>query len=257
MIALALLLVFASSAAISQPNLRELVVDFDLWDVYTLEELADFFAEGLQREDAEERALALAGIIRLALVAPELSRSRFDLDGIESQFGDTDSDVVKEALTAYVQMAPIDSAAENAVVRRARQGGGPLRDWEYVRYLRPRGITSQAAQDWLLELATGPLSENKFSAAEALVRGMETPPQALLPEVMQLIRSPEYFCYPSLTQFIPKFGSDAVTYLPELRELRVILSNRIGTPAGRRLAGSQTLGSFDLEMIDRAIAAIE
>jgi hypothetical protein len=234
-----------------------LLVDWDLWEVYSLEELAGFFDDGLGRDDAEERALALAGVGRLAMVAPDFARPRFDLDRIQAHFDDSDSDVVKQAMGAYVQLTSDDSRAEDALVGRARRGGGPLQDWEYIRYLRPSGITSQAAQEWLLELATGPISENKFSAAAALVRGMETPPRSLLPEVMALIRSPEYFCYPNLTQFIPKFGPDAVPYLEELAELRDIVSNRIGTAAGFRLAGSRTLTRYDLETIEEAIAAIE
>ena len=79
---------------------------------------------------------------------------------------------------------------------------------------------------------------------------MENPPQPLLPEVMQLIRSPEHFCDGSLTQFIPKFGASAVPYLGELRQLRVVLLNRIGTPA--RNAAGGVLGQFELEMIEKA-----
>jgi hypothetical protein len=250
------LLVLVSNTVNAQHDIRELVVDYDLWEVYSLEELAGFFADGLSREDAEDKESALAGVLRLAMAAPYLARSSFDLDVIESLFDDSDTDVLKNALAVYVQLAPDDSETEVAVVERARKGGGPLRDWEYIRYLRPLGITSEVAQTWLLELATGPVSESKYSAARALVAHMENPPQSLLPEVMQLIRSPEYFCDAGLTQHIPRFGASAVPYLGELRALRVVLLNRIGTTDGRTPSG-HTLQLSDVEMIDKAINAFE
>jgi len=252
---LSLLLILASNTVDAQRDLHELVVNFELWEVYSLDELAGFFADGLEREDSRDRELALAGAIRLATVAPDLARSSFDLDEIASHFNDSNTDVLKNALALYVQLAPDDSEAEVVIIERARQGGGPLRDWEYIRYLRPSGITSEVAQTWLLELALVPTSESKYSAARALVSYMENPPQSLLPEVMQLIRSPEYFCDGSLTQRIAKFGDSAVPYLGELRELRVVLLNRIGTPAGRTANG--ILGEYELRMIDRAISSLE
>jgi len=246
---------FVPAPTNAQPSLRELLVNFELWEDYSLEELAGFFSDGLGREDPEERALALAGVMRLAMWMPDFASSSFGLDEIESHFDDSDSDVVKQALAAYVQLAPDDAEAEVAVIERAREGGGPLQDWEYIRYLRPTGITSDAAQAWLLELAMDQGSESRYSAARALITHMDVPPEPLLEHVMALIRSPEYFCDGSLTQFISKFGDSAVPYLAELRELRVVLLNRIGTPVGNTANG--ILGEFELRMIDRAISSLE
>lgn len=199
---LALLFVLTSNAAYAQPDLRELVVDFDLWEVYSLDELAGFFADGLSRESTEDRELALAGVIRLGMADPDLARASFDLDVIESLFEDNNTDVLKNALAVYVQLAPDDAAAR------------------------------------------------------ALVSHMENPPRSVLPDVMHLIRSPEYFGDGSLTQRLPKFGASAVPYLGELRELRVVLLNRIGT-ANERRPGGQLLRTYDVDMIDQAIEALE
>lgn len=252
----ALLAVLANcQIAFGQSLTRKLLVED--WTQFTPEAKASLLSTALSDSRPEEKALALAGIARLALEDSELTRASFAARDIAAFFHDGDAEVVRQAMNAYVAIVESDDAAETEIVARARLGGGPLQSWEYVRSLRANGISSDAARDWLLDLARGPISDDKFSAAEALVGRTDQPPQALLSEVMQLIRSPEYFCYPSLTQFMPKFGLDAVAYLDELKELRVILSNRIGTAAGLRLAGSRSLGAFDLEMMDKAIEAIE
>jgi hypothetical protein len=241
--------------ALGQADLRTVLVEE--WQIHGPEYKALLLADGLNSRQAEERALALAGIARLSLEDRELSRARFAAEDIARSFDDGDAEVVRQAMRAYASLAADDSAAEAAIVARARRGGGPLQDWEYIRYLRPEGITSSQARDWLLELAEGPVAANKFSAAELLVFRLDEPPQSLLPEVMQLIRSDEYFCHPNLTQFVPKFGPGALSYLDELKELRASLSSRIGTAAGNRSAGGQTLGAFDMEMMDKAIGEFE
>jgi hypothetical protein len=241
---------------LAQQDLREFVIDVNGWDAYSPQEIVDILAEGLARDDVESKALALAGMATFALAAPDLIRTTVGLDSIRSYFVHSDLDVARNSMLTYQLVAPADADAEQAIVDRARSGGGPLEDWQYIRYLRSQGITSAAARNWLLELAEGPTSATRFEAASALIRGLEMPPESLLSIVMELIRSPEYFCHPNLTQHVPKFGASAVQYLGELRELRVVLLNRVGTPAGRRPSG-QALRQSDVELLEKAIAAIE
>jgi hypothetical protein len=127
---------------------------------------------------------------------------------------------------------------------------------QYIRYLREDGIGSDVARDWLFSLAEGPMGDTKLSATRALLTGLPEPPQALLPIVMELVRSSRYFCDSGLTQHIPKFGAAAAQYLDELRVLRVVLLNRVGTAGGKRPDGS-TLGADDVRLLDRAIATLE
>jgi hypothetical protein len=97
----------------------------------------------------------------------------------------------------------------------------------------------------------------KFSATEALALGLEAPPQALLAEPMTLIRSDEYFCHGNLTQTIPKFGNAARAYVNDLRELRAKLVVQLALPPNQRTVALNAPSEFMLEMLDRAIAAID
>jgi hypothetical protein len=244
-----------STAAYAQEDLRELLVR--QWGAYSPEGRAAFVAGGLVRADAESKALALAGIARLAGETPDVARRRFDPDDVRSHFSDSDADVVKEALHAYRLLVTDDARAESAIVERAQQGGGPLKDSEYIRHLRPQGISSDAAAQWLLDLAQGPISPAKFSAAEALVIGLEVPPPSLLPEVMELIRSAEYFCRFNLIQSLPKFGPAAGAYLGELTGLRQRLVEQAALPSRNRSVTMVEPAVDVVDALDKAMSALK
>lgn len=252
---LALAWVLASAAAHGQEDLNELVVRS--WDAYTPQARAEFLAGGLTRADAESKGLALAGVARLAGETPDVARSKFDPETIRVHFSDPDPDVVKQALLAYRLLVPDDAQAEAAIVQRAQQDGEPLKDWEYIRYLRPNGISSKVAQAWLLTLADGAISESKFSAAEALVMGIEVPPPSLLSDVLELIQSPEYFCRFNLVQFLPKFGPAAATHLVDLMQLRQELVEEMALPADKRSVTLVEAPDEVLRMLDQTISKLQ
>lgn len=252
---LALAWVLAAAAAHGQEDLHELVVRS--WDAYAPQARAEFLAGGLARADSESKGLALAGVARLATETPDVARAKFDPETIRVHFSDRDPDVVKQALLAYRSLVPDDAQAEAAIVQRAQLDGGPLKDWEYIRYLRPNGISSKAAQAWLLTLADGAISESKFSAAEALVMGMEVPPPSLLLDVLELIQSPEYFCRFNLVQFLPKFGPAAATHLADLVQLRQELVEQITLPADKRSVTIVEAPDEIVRMLDQTISKLQ
>jgi hypothetical protein len=221
-----------------------------------MSERASGISEGLSSSDARERELAFAGVYRLSLEDVEFSRGRFPLEDIVAHFDDEDADAAKSALLAFTALSTDDRSAEATIVGHARSRSGSLQDWQYIRYLRHDGISSDVAVDWLFSLAEGPMGDTKLSATRALVAGMVEPPQSLLPIVMDLVRSPEYFCHSGLTQHIPKFGAEARQHLDELRALRVTLLNRVGTGDGKRPDGS-TLGESDVRLLDNAIVSLQ
>ena len=229
---LALASIVLSRGVHGQEDLRELG---KTWNNYSPEAKAAFLAGGLLRSDAKSKALALAGVTRLAAETPDVARSRFNPEDVRSYFSDSDKDVVKAALSAYRSLQQDDAVAEAVIVEQAQKGGGPLRDWEYIRYLEPDGISSGVAEKWLLKMAEGPISTSKFEAVEALAIGMERPPPSLLPEVLALIRSNEYFCHFNLVRSLPKFGPAAAVYVDELAGLRRLLVEQIALPEEKRV----------------------
>jgi hypothetical protein len=251
-------LVFActlvSTGVYGQEDLRELIVR--QWGAFSPEDRAAFIAGGLVRADAESKALALAGVARLAGETPDVARRRFNPDDIRVFFSDSDPDVVKEALNSYRLLEPDDARAERTIVEQAQKAGGPLQDTEYIRYLRPHGVTSNTAHDWLLNLAEGPISPAKFSAAEALVLGLEVPPPSLLLEVMELIRSAEYFCRFNLVHSLHKFGPAAGAYHDELTRLRQKLIEEAALPSEKRSVALVGPPNELISALDTAISAL-
>lgn len=252
---LALAWVLASAAAHGQEDLQELVARS--WDAYSPQARAEFLAGGLARADSKSKGLALAGVARLAGETPDVARSKFDPETIRAHFSDGDPDVVKQALLAYRLLVPDDAQAEAAIVQRAQVDGRPLKDWEYIRYLRPNGISSRDAQAWLLTLADAAISESKFSAAEALVMGMEAPPPSLLPDVLELIQSPQYFCRFNLVQFFPKFGPAAAAHSADLMQLRQELVEQMTLPAEKRSVTLVEAPDEILRMLDQTISKLQ
>lgn len=244
----------ATTVASAQDDIRDFVVRD--WDQYPAEDKAARLSAELRATDSEARALALAGLLRLGLENIDIARERFELREVEILFDDEDPEVVRNAMSAYVMLSTDDQQAESTIVARAKAGDSALDDSDYFRYLRPNGISSNDARDWLLELALGPTSDTSFSAARALISGMESPPESLLPRVMELIASDEYFCHAGLTQHVPRFGTSARQYLDQMQLLRQDLLNRVGTTNNKRPDGSRLRGN-DVDLMEQAIAEIQ
>lgn len=246
--------ILAGTAARGQEDLHELITK--QWYVTPFEVRSAAIAEGLERSDAESRARALSGIVLLAIEDLAATRSRFDSGAVAVHFWDDNAEVTKQAMRAYSALVPDDRDVETAVIGRAVAGGGPLKAEEYIRYLRTE-ITTDAARDWLLGLSAQPISPAKYSAAEALVLGLAEPPQSLLPDVMELVRSNEYFCAPNLVMHLPKFGDAASAYLGELKELRGVLVEQGRLPPRERSVVMSSDPRFPLEVLDEAISSLE
>lgn len=206
----------ASAQEVTKETLRN-------WALFSTDQKISAIDAGLSSPAKESRALALNGVARLALEDPASAQRHFPASSIRPYLLDADAEVAGQAARAIGAISDSDAAAESEIVAMATSGRSPLRPHEHVRYLRPGGITSEGARQWLMSLAQGPMSEDKFSAAEALVVGLEMPPASLLPEVMELIRSPEHFCALNLVLTLKKFGRPAAMHADELIELRTRL----------------------------------
>jgi|GEM_PF-2375196 len=250
--ALALLCMVA--VALGQEALEDLVTR-KWFDVDTDEKIATISA-GLNATKSETRALALTGIARLVAEDRATAQDRFPARTILPYLQDADADVAKTATRAYMALVGDDVKAETDVVNVARRGGGPLGTLDYVRVLRIDGISSEAAKDWLISLAQRPVSVEKHTAVETLVFGMASPPVSVLPHVMDLIRSPEYFCDTILVTYLPKFGADAATYLAELVSLRARLQSELNAPLQDRAVTIKVEPHIALSAMDETIAVL-
>lgn len=200
--------------------------------------------------------IALDGVARLGLEDPAPARRHFPGSSIRPYLQGPDAEVASLAARAMVAISDSDEAAESEFVAIAASGRSPLRPHEYIRHLRPRGITSEAARQWLMSLAQRPLSEEKFSAVEALVAGLEMPPVSLLPEAMELIRSREHFCALNLVLTLKKFGRPAAAHVDELIELRVKLEQESKLPPDNRSVVLYAEFSVAGPAMDETIAAL-
>src|SRR5690606_35777830 len=122
--------------------------------------------------------------------------------------------------------------------------------------------TSEAARRWLTSLAVGPVSDEKYSAVHALiisslVGGSDIPPPSLLPHVMALIRSREYFCDHTLVISLEKFGRPAVQYVDELVALRAKLESEARLPVDDRSVVLRTQYETAASAMDEAIARLQ
>lgn len=252
-VACQLLLCCVAGVAFSQDVDRDVLVRS--WERSSAEQKISAIIEGFSAESSESRALALSGIARLAIEDRQLVQQRFPASSIRPFLQDADAEVVRQAARAYVAISNSDEAAELEIVAAATSGRSTLRPWEYVRYLRPMGITSDAARMWLTSLAQGPVSEDKYSAVEVLVN-VRTPPAFLLPHVMELIRSPQYFCSPNLLNSLPGFGRPAEAYVSELTGLRAKLEAEGKLPVDSRTVVLVTEPEVALSILDEAIAAL-
>ncbi len=145
---------------------------------------------------------------------------------------------------------------ENAIVGRALLGGELFEQGRHIQFLEYRGLVSPAARDYLTSLTEGPISERRYSATRALLQAAPSPPESLLPKVMELIRSAEYFCHSNLVRHLPKFGSAATAYTDELRVLRGELEAELLLPPDDRSVRI-TSQSTVLSVLDSAIAELE
>jgi hypothetical protein len=199
----------------------------------------------------------LSGVARLGAEDRASAQRRFPSSSIRPYLQDSDAEVVRQAARAYVAISDSDQTVEEDIVAIATGGRSPLRPHEFIRHLRPKGITSDAARQWLTSLAQRPLSVEKFSAVEALVIGGEKPPASLLPHVMELIRSPEYFCAANLVLSLKTFGQPAVGYIDELIELRAKLEVEAKLPVDHRAVVLSTEFAIAASVMDEAIAALK
>jgi len=227
------------------------------WQRSSTDQRISAISVGLSSTAAESKALALSGIARLGVEDRASTQRHFPVRAILPYLEDVDAEVARQAARAYASLSDTDEAAEVGIVATATSGRSPLRSHEYIRYLRPSGITSEAARRWLMSLAQGPLSVEKFSAVEALVIGMEVPPASLLPEVMELIRSREYFCAGNLVLTLHKFGRPAARYLDELIALRAKLQTEGRLSVDDRAVVLHTSLATATSMMDEAIAALQ
>jgi hypothetical protein len=245
----------AAALASAQDVTRDTLVRY--WSRSSTDQRISAISAGLNSSAKESQALALSGVARLGAEDRASAQRRFPASSIRPYLQDADAEVARQAARAYVAISDSDETAEGDIVAIAAGGRSPLRPHEYIRYLRPKGITSEAARQWLTSLAQGPLSEEKFSAVEALVIGTEMPPASLLPQVMELIRSPEYFCALNLVLSLQKFGLPAATYIDELVELRAKLEQEAKLPVDYRTVVLRAEFSDAGPVMDEAIAALQ
>lgn len=227
------------------------------WGRSTTDQKISAISAGLNSPARESKALALSGVARLGMEDRASVQRRFPASSIRPYLQDADAEVARQAARAYVAISESDETAEADIVAVAASGRSPLRQYEYIRYLSPKGITSEAARQWLTSLAQRPLSEEKFSAVEALVVGNRMPPASLLPQVMELIRSPEYFCALSLVLSLERFGLPASTYIDELIELRSKLEQEAKLSVDDRTVVLRAEFAVAGPAMDEAIAALQ
>ncbi len=244
--------------ALGQEVLRD-VFKREIWNQYSNAERVAIVAEGFSSEHAEVRQNALAGVVWLIIADSDFARSVFQPRTIREHFYDQEAAVVRTAFWTYSHLVEDAEEYESAVVQRALMGGGPLANIDYVGLLYQ--YSSHSARDWLLSvIQTTTDRVTRVEAIRALVSSInapEPPPQFLLPDVMEIIRSPDYFCHPSLTQSLPKFGPPAAAHLDELRVLRGELQAQSLLPVLDRSVRILGNDRMTLETMDRAIAELE
>jgi hypothetical protein len=227
------------------------------WDRSSTDQRISAISAALSSSASENKALALSGVARLVVEDRASAQRRFPASSIRPYLQDPDAEVARQAARAYVAISDSDETAEADIVAIAASGRSPLLPHEYIRYLRPKGITSEAARQWLTSLAQGPLSVEKHSAVEALVILNGMPPASLLPQVMELIRSPEYFCATNLVLSLKDFGRPAARYVDELVELRAKLEAEAKLPVDARTVVLRTEFATAASVMDEAIAALQ
>jgi hypothetical protein len=174
---------------------------------------------GLISPAKRSNALAMVGVALLGVEDRAATQRLFPASSIRPHLLDADPDVAREATRAYLSI--------------------------------------EAARQWLTSLAQKPLSVEKFSAVEALVIGTRTPPVSLLPQVMELIRSPQYFCAGNLVISLKKFGSPAAKYLDELIALRAKLEVEAKLPVDDQTVVLYMPFATAASVMDEAIAALQ
>lgn len=258
-VALALLLGagagYAQEPALAEGELNQL--DRQQWSNLPIDEAIGLVRDGLESPDAGNRGGALLGLMHLAWENPERIRSEFDLsEAIYERMYDQDERVVEAAMMLAVRLIDDVEEVESAIVGRAVLGGEWFEQVGHITYLEYHGLQTPVARDYLFSLTDGPISEVRFVATASLLQALPSPPEALITGVMELIRSPEYFCHVNLVQHLPKFGSAAAAYLSELRTLRVVLQVELSLPPDQRSVRIVGLQSI-LPTMDSAIAALE
>jgi hypothetical protein len=252
--ALALPLVFGAALAAAQDVTKEVVVR--TWWQSTPEQKISAINAGLDSPSKQDHALALIGISRLGAEDPATARRLFPAGTIHPYLLDADSDTADAAARAWLVIADSDAAAEAHIVAVVTSGQSARRPHEFIRYIRADGITSEVARKWLMSLAQGPLSVEKYSTTEALVSLEASPPATLLPHAMELMRSREYFCTPSLVLSLKKFGRPASRYLDEVIALRAKLEAEGKLRVDDRSVKLMTAPDVAVSLMDEAIAAL-
>lgn len=241
-------------------DVREDVLTRD-WAKSSYEQRVAAINLGLGHPSDQRKTLALQAISLLAAEDRAAAMEQFTPNSIRVYLLSKDQDVSRTAARAYFAVSESDASAESDLVAMIRSGELPAPPVEYIRYLRTGGITSDAARSWLLSLSAGPVSAEKYAAVHALVvnslaGGNETPLPSLLPHVMALIRSPEFFCDYTLVRSPEKFGHPAAQHLDELLALRARLVSEANVPADDRSFVLRTEPDMSLAAIDEVVSRL-
>lgn len=255
---------FTLSCATTKAPAQE--VDGDVltreWMQASNEQRVSAIESALRGASDKRRATALNAISLLVAENGEAARRQFTPGSIRPYMLSQNEEVSRTATRAYFAVSDSDAKAEADLVAMIRRGELPLPSINYIRYLRPGGITSDAASRWLTSLAVGPISAEKYAAVHALiihslVGGSDTPPGSLLPHVMALIRSPEYFCDYTLVRSLEKFGRQAVQHVDELVVLRARLESEAHLPVDDRSFVLRTQYEMVASVMDETIARLQ
>ncbi|MEL6949821.1 MAG: hypothetical protein AAGM16_06810 [Pseudomonadota bacterium] len=219
--------------------------DLESWVGRNLESLAvsdllNLYSIALASDDPSISSVGIEGAISLLRIS---TSGGYTYDVAESSglalIGDvsplassSDPQVRMNAIRFLAVASPDEFGREEKLVQLLLDERDKSTIVELIRLIGAEGVSTTTAQRVLVEIAESGSNQASHRALRELLSGPGEPPRGALKPTIMVIQSDAFFSDPNLVQYIPKFGTAAKDFLPELRELEQEL--------GRELALSST-----------------